>query len=201
MSNEEQLPKSEWSYFIEAENITDEKQKIEIAADENERSNLAVRLGIVSIEKAVANVVVSRAKGSMVVHVRGDLSADVTQECVVTSDPVQGHIEESFEAWFADTESAISFSKARKEKAMKKGQAELQIADESEDPEPITDGKIDLGDLASQYLSLSLNAYPHATGVENHHGGDDDSKGKGPVMDNPFAGLKEWKAKLTGDEG
>jgi hypothetical protein len=73
----------------------------------------------------------------------------------------------------------------------------VPLLDEQDDPEPITDGKIDLGELVSQFLSLSINPFPHAPGVEL----PEEQEGDGPVRmsagnaPNPFAALKDWKAR------
>ncbi len=197
MSQERDMPQAEWSHFVDADDITGAPSTLVISADDEQRKNLAKRLDILSVDRAKADLKLVRIRGNMVVHITGEIEADVTQECVVTGDPVQGTILEQFEAWYADPESAISFTKARKEKEMKKGAGEMPIVDESEDPEPIIEGRIDVGDLATQYLSLGLNPYPHAPGVEEFHAQAGDVKAIETGVENPFAGLKEWKDKLT----
>ena len=99
--------------------------------------------------------------------------------------PVKAYLEEEFEGWFADPGSFASIAKARQSKAGKAADNEVQILEEHEDPEPILDGKIDLGDLTAQYLSLSLDPYPKAPGAVW-------AEGEGPeesstLRKNPFA--------------
>jgi len=107
--------------------------------------------------------------------------------------------QEEFEGWFADKDAAVSLAKVRKEKMIEKGKTELPILEERDDPEPIVEGMIDLGELCVQHLSLAINPYPHAEGVEYEHG-DDAAQGEGFSFKNPFAALKDWKAKQGNTE-
>ena len=40
--------------------------------------------------------------------------------------------------------------------------AELELLPEEEDPEPVVDGMIDVGELAAQFLLLGVDPYPRA---------------------------------------
>ena len=157
---------------------------------------MARRMGIVSIEFAKATVTVQRAGGGMI-HAIGTIEADVTQSCVVSQVPVKGHIEDEFDGWFADKASTVSFAKARSEREAKKGIIEAEILEESADPEPIIGGKIDIGELSTQYLSLALDPYPRAEGaasefvIEPPKGGKEAPKPR----KSPFEALKDWKEK------
>src|SRR6056297_1320009 len=59
-----------------------------IAADEGERAALAERFGLRGIGRLAATVRLRRRKGGRLVLVDGTLSADVTQDCVVTLEPL-----------------------------------------------------------------------------------------------------------------
>lgn len=195
------VPVPEWSYPVEADKITADGKRIKIAASEPECAALTKRLGVLSLSGLRAEFVLARKSGSPIVHVKGRLEADVAQACVITTEPVADRITENFEAWFADPKQAVSFAKARHEKLAKTGQMDAPILDESEDPEPIVDGLIDLGELAVQFLSLSLEPYPHKPGAA-YEGADEGHArpaGGGALPDNPFAALKAWKAKQGTD--
>lgn len=195
MSRKKQKPVDpEWSHAVDVETVGEQSLSIEITPDEAEIKALVQRLGVVSLEGIGAKLTLERQ--NLVIHVSGVVKARVTQNCVVTLDPVETVILEDFEAWFADPEQAASIAKARRERALKKGHTELPILEESEDPEPIIEGKIDLGELAVQYLSLAINPYPHAEGAEYEYQEDDRDEETPEVRKNPFAALKEWKEKL-----
>ncbi len=138
----------------------------------------------------------NRDSGSQTVHVSGELKAQIRQNCVVSMEPVASEIHEKFEAWYADSEQVVSLKKARRDKQVEKGRSELPILSEQEDPEPVVDGKIDIGELVTQYLSLGVNPYPHAEGVEHKEvveaGGDEEAE---KIRKSPFAALKDWKGK------
>ncbi len=191
----------EWSYAIEADDVGSSPIHLHIEANEEERSALARRLGLEGIGGLSADMTLMRAQGNMVVHICGQLHADVTQLCVVSLEPVGTHVEEAFEGWFADPEAAISFAKVKQEKQGHKTHGETPILEEAEDPEPIVGGVIDLGELVTQYLALCLPPYPHREGV-NYEVGDDTPVPEIPAeVKNPFAALKKWKiGQGTGEE-
>jgi len=184
---------SEWSYFVEADDI-DKPQRFEIEASEKERKDLARRLEIDGINSLKADLTVSPEQGGLRFHVTGTFKANVTQICVVTMDPFKSEVLEQVEGWFEDKSKAVSFVNAKKERDVKHNQAEVEVLDESEDPEPLVSGCIDLGELVSQHLSLALDPYPHKEGVK-HPYGDDQAQPAGPVRKSPFEALKEWKER------
>ena len=184
----------EWSHKIDADEIGSEPQSYFLNANEEERANIARRLDIEGLEELTAKINLSRDPGGLRIYADGHLKAKVVQKCVITSDPIEGWLEEGFEAWFADEDQTVSFVKARKDRDTKRGHQEVKMVDEDEDPEPIIDGFIDAGELVVQYLSLAINPYPHAEGAHYEYG-DDDEQDREPsqVRKNPFEALKNWK--------
>ncbi len=186
---------SEWPYLIDADDIGSEPKTFKFRAGKQERVDIARRLGIPSIEEAAAVITVQRS--GALYHAIGTVKARVTQSCTISLAPVPAEIEDEFDAWYGDKSKAVSFAKARSEREAKKTHMEAEILEESVDPEPIVNGKIDLGELAIQYLSLSLDPYPRAEGVSHvfeakPEGGDDTGKS---ARKSPFDALKDWKEK------
>ncbi len=189
--------KSEWSYLVDVEDLERGPKTFTFTASDEERGDLARRLGIVSVEMAEASITLQRVGGG-VVQAMGTIRADVTQSCVVSLVPVKNRIEEEFEGWFGDKNNAVSFAKARNEREAKKGHTEMEVMEESVDPEPIIGGRVDVGELATQYLSLFLDPYPHADGVSGEFvaGPQPEKDGAGAaIRKNPFEALKDWKEK------
>lgn len=188
----------EWSHFISAEDVTGRPVTYTISPADDQMASLCARLGVVSVEKLIANVTLQRHPGNMIVHVSGDIDAQVTQACVITAELVKDEIKERFEAWYADQDQAVSLAKARRERLSPKDTFEQPIMEESEDPEPIIDGQIDLGELVTQYLSLSINPYPRSKEAllreESMNVGTKNIK-TSEIYDNPFAALKDWKER------
>lgn len=194
------IVETEWSYFVDVNSLDKDRTAFDISPNEAERKRLCQRLGLVSIEALDAELVVARRAGEVAYHVTGSFKAEITQSCVVTLEPVQSTVSEEFEAWFADPEAAIPLAKARHDRLNEKGHGELPILEESEDPEPLIEGKIDLGELVTQYMALTVNPYPHAEGVEFEQGDDQIAKPDDALTKSPFAALKDWKDKLAGGE-
>lgn len=187
---------AEWSYLVEAEDITAEPMKLNISPSEADRNKLSKRLEILSLDDLQADLTLVREQGSMVVHVSGRFKARLRQQCVVTMEPVADEVEEDLEAWYADPDQAISLTKIRHDREALKSRGEAPVLDESEDPEPIVGEKIDVGELVTQYLSLSINPYPHAEGAHYEIGDDNKKLEKTPeIRKNPFTALKDWKAR------
>ncbi len=187
--------KTEWSYLINIDDVRSDPKTFTFKPSERERIDVARRLGLISIESAEASVTLQRASGG-VIHAMGVIRADVTQNCVVTMAPLPVHIEDEFEGWYGNKDQAVSFAKARNEREVKLSQAEIEILEESVDPEPVVNGKIDIGELATQYLSLALDPYPHSEGATYEFGPPDEKKGEGAKLrKSPFEALKDWKEK------
>lgn len=186
----------EWSCIVDTTEMSQAGLRLSISPPPEVHQQLIQRLGIVTLEGLEADVALNRATHSAVLHVTGNIRAKIRQNCVVTLEPIDTEINENFEAWFTDPAHAVSLAKVRQDKKVKKGNVEMPILDESEDPEPIIDGKIDLGELVTQHLSLAINPYPHKEGVQFEVGDDAPKPDKSDLQSNPFAALKDWKARL-----
>ena len=113
------------------------------------------------------------------VHVTGHLSARVGQTCVVTLEPIENQIDEEIDLIFAPEEQISPVIDDLGENAG----GELP-----EPPEPIVNGVIDLGRLATDVLFLAIDPYPRKPGAvfEPHVTAAD-------PQDHPFAALKALK--------
>ena len=191
---------TEWSHFINVNNLSGDETELTISPDADALKRLAGRLGVKSVDAIEATIKIARRFGEVSYHVTGTTKATLTQDCVVTLEPIKTTINDEFESFFADPDAAISIAKARQEKLSEKGHGEFPLLDEKEDPEPLVQDKIDLGELVTQYLSLSINPYPHAEGVDFENAMDPKDDEIDEAVQNPFAALKDWKDKLTGEE-
>lgn len=183
----------EWSYPVRVDEIVG-RLKLRISPQDSDRARLVQRLGLLSLDELEADVALARESGQMKVHVTGQLRARLRQSCVVTLDPVEDEIEENFEAWFADPDLAVTLAKVKHDRLVKKGRVEVPLLDELDDPEPIFDGKIDIGELVVQFLSLAINPFPQAKGVSSEEGEAPVRASVGETS-NPFAALKDWKVR------
>lgn len=177
----------EFSVWVDPDSLPGEGRHVRLAPTEAERLAIAKRLELLDLPGFEAKVHLRPAKGGgRGVKVSGSLQAAVVQACVVSLEPVDGVVEETFEAEFGSVEEAVN----------------LDLTLEDEDPvEPFEARGIDIGELVVQHLSLSLDPYPRADGaaVEDlltASGG----KGKADVVQlnapsGPFAELAKLKRK------
>ncbi len=195
------LPESEWPYFIRADSVPAAGKHAKLAATPEQCSAIAERVGVEIIENLHASMKLALQNGGHILYISGEVKADIQQACVVSGQLIKSHVKEDFEAWYADHDKAIPFSRAKHEVQVKMEGDEVQILDERDDPEVMTDGQVDLGEVAIQYLSLGINPYPRAP--EFAAMADDNTVtpekqvtvGSGSLRPNPFAALKNWRPK------
>jgi hypothetical protein len=123
----------------------------EFEADLMERRAMAEIAGLREIASARASFDMTLKSGGRV-HVTGHVVARVGQTCVVTLDPIENEIDEPVDLMFAPPEQ-IRLSNLVDEGA----ESETEIPDP---PEPIINGVIDLGRVATDALFLAVDPYP-----------------------------------------
>jgi uncharacterized metal-binding protein YceD (DUF177 family) len=153
--------------------------EVSVEASAEERAALAEILDILGIESLSGRFTLKpwRRHG---VKVTGVVEVDVTQACVVTLDPVAQHVREEVELTFLPGAEPYD------------PQAEIEIDPEAPDaPEPLEDGRIDLGAIAAEHMALGLEPYPRAPGASFGEYIEDDGSNDPPAS--PFAGLAALK--------
>lgn len=169
-----------WSHEIEVAALPPDGATFALNPDAATRERLAKFADVNSIASLEVQVTV-RPAGADGADVTGELSGVVRQTCGVSLEEFDNPIRESIDVSFAADPGA--------DLAEDEGEEDL--------PDPIIDGKIDLGALAAEFLVLAVDPYPRKPGVsfanpdvtpEGNEGGE-----------SPFAGLsalqKESKNK------
>lgn len=199
MSNHHEIPEFAplpWAHPINADDAGSVLERITLTPPEGAMPALAGYIGVDSLNALSSDLILKRQKGGLVVYIKGHIKAEVGQTCVVTLEPLKNIIEDSFEAWYADPDQAISFQKALQKKDLQRQHGEAPIVAEEDDPEPIENGIIDLANVVIQFLSLAIDHYPQKDEVI----GDDNEvvilKEDSPARKNPFEALKDWKSKM-----
>ncbi|WP_265515475.1 YceD family protein [Nitratireductor luteus] len=156
-----------------------------ITADPDQRAGLAKAHGLLSVERFEAEIAIRPWKADGV-RVKGTVSADIVQECIVTLDPLPARIAEDFEALFIPEGSRLARQEWR--------DGEIVIEAEGADmPEPFSGDTIDLGAVAEEFFVLGIDPYPRKKGselaskVESHA----DEKPAGPL----YEGLKKLRGQ------
>ncbi len=189
----------EWSHLVDITELDESNFSVQIQAPEAARELLIKRLGVEGLSELSADLKLSRSAGELVVYVKGTLSALVQQICVRSNELIEKQVNGDVEGWFSDHEQAISFAKEKRNKLYEKGHGEAPILEDEDDPDAIVDGKIELGELVVQHLSLEIETYPRGADVEYENGDDKGGKASSELRKNPFAALKDWKHKQEGE--
>jgi hypothetical protein len=176
-----------WSVPVTVAQIPDTGLHRDIEADAATRHAMAEVGGLREILSAHASLDVT-PKGGGRVHVAGHVRARIGQTCVVSLDPIENDIDEAIDLIFAPPEQIPELADLVDEAA----ESDTEIPDP---PEPIVNGVIDLGRLATDALFLAIDPYPRRP----------DAVFEPPVVtndpeDHPFAALKalQLKAKPGG---
>jgi uncharacterized metal-binding protein YceD (DUF177 family) len=169
------------------DSLRDRAVRQKIAAEQQERSALAARSGILGIDRLEGDLTLRRVRAGRAVRVEGRLRADVTQACVVSLAPV---------AQAVDTEFAVVFVPAEDLKPIpvdETGEVDVAaLAAEEDLEEALPDGPLDLGELLAQELAVALDPYPRAAGANFRPVWGDDVAAEAPPEGKvrPFADLK-----------
>lgn len=172
----------EFSRPLSLDRISTTQHREEITATDKERAALAERFGLLSLDTFTASFTLKRVRKDLV-RMKGHVTAELAQACVVTLDPVPARIDERFEVDFLEgAQPAVT---------------DLELdAEAAEAPEPAPDGWIDLGELAAEQLGLALDPYPRKPDAEVPAEWKAEPA-EGPVADerpNPFAVLGKLKS-------
>jgi hypothetical protein len=168
------------------DDLRDDETSATIVAEEQERARLAADLGLPSIAAFTAELTLT-GRGGGRIQVRGEMQALVTRICVVSLDLFETQVTEPIDVLFAPATEATEA-----EVRLRAHQEIVGAAPIEEPPDPIVDGRIDLGVLAAEFLALGLDPYPRKPGVDFAAPVEADGSG-----DSPFAVLGRLKGQGT----
>jgi uncharacterized metal-binding protein YceD (DUF177 family) len=141
-----------WSVPIAVEQIPEAGLHRDIEADRAARDAMAELAGVREILSASASIDVTPDNGGRF-HVTGRVRARVGQTCVVTLDPIENDIDEPIDLLLAPPDQIPALADLVDDG----DESEAEIPDP---PEPIENGVINLGRLATDALFLAIDPYP-----------------------------------------
>jgi uncharacterized metal-binding protein YceD (DUF177 family) len=143
------MSQPELSRTVRVDTLGAAPRRIRIEANDAERAALRRRFALTALDRLEADVDIRQAEHDIVAA--GSLSAQVTQACVATHEPVPARVEEKFEIRFRP-EGAAALAD---EEEVELGEDELDVM--------FYDGAmIDVGEAVAQTLALNLDPYPRA---------------------------------------
>jgi hypothetical protein len=172
MTDPDQPP---WSHRLALAEVPDEGLHIALEADADVRAILARTANLRELSRLEASFDLRR-KGAGVLHVAGEVIATIGQNCVVTLDPIQKSLHEPVDITFAPG-AADTLGDGD-------GEATFAMTD-TDAPEPLADGNVDLGVIATEYFLLGIDPYPRKEGAVFETAAAKDPR------ESPFAALAE----------
>lgn len=178
-------PAPEFSVEIDLESINDEPREVDLSASQEEKTALARRFGLLALDMLEAHLVLCWLKPGWILSVSGRISAEVTQSCVVSLDPVPAVISEEVDIVFA------------------RDSAKMDGIVDPEDVEMLEGETLDIGEIVAEELSLALDPYPRhpnldPAALELGPGASlvtEEEASAAPKRPNPFDVLAELKPK------
>lgn len=168
-----------WSLPVSIHDVPESGRRFDLAPDETVREALAKAIGLRSLPRLEASFDVTR-HGRNGLRVAGQVSATVGQTCVVTVEPLDHEVAESVDLVFVPRAAAAADEGVP---------AESDVALAADDaPEPLIGGVVDLGVVATEFLTLGIDPYPRKPDAvfEAPRAADDESA-------HPFAALAALK--------
>jgi uncharacterized metal-binding protein YceD (DUF177 family) len=144
-----------WRAPVNVAQIPDGGLHREVEADVHARAAMAQAAGLRDISSVRAAFDLSHRSGGRV-HVAGRVQAKVGQTCVVTLEPIENEIDEEVDLIFAPADEIAPQIDADDDDG---------VSAVPDTPEPIENGMIDLGRLATDVLYLAIDPYPRKQGA------------------------------------
>jgi uncharacterized metal-binding protein YceD (DUF177 family) len=141
-----------WQVPVAVEKIPDTGLHRDLEADQATRAAIADVGGLREVLSVKASLDATPLRGGRF-HVAGHVRARIGQTCVVTLEEIESDIDEPIDLIFAPPDQIP-------EMAALVDEAEETDEDTPDPPEPIENGIIDLGRLATDALYLGVDPYP-----------------------------------------
>lgn len=166
----------EFSRPVDVERIGPLPIRETLEARPEEAAALARRFGLPEVRSLKAQVVLTRITDQLF-RLDGRIQARVVQTCVVSLEPFPAVIDEPF--------SRLYTARAKVQDVA--GEELVLDAEADDPPDPIADGRIDVGEAVAEQLALLLDPYPRKPGAEV----PTEYAGNGGGRENPFAVLQK----------
>jgi uncharacterized metal-binding protein YceD (DUF177 family) len=166
-----------WHIPLAVEDVPETGQHLDLVANAEARAGVARVAGLRDLPRLQASFDVTRQGSGL--RVAGRVSATVGQTCVVTLEPLANEVDEAIDLVFAPQAVKRNGEGANAE--------ESNVAESWNEPEPLIDGTVDLGALATEFLILGLDPYPRKPGATFQ------LPGGASADEGPFAALAKLK--------
>jgi hypothetical protein len=170
----------EWVHAVQ--DIPETGLHVERSASPEEREAIAQTLELIACSRLDVRYDIA-VRGDGHFRLTGTLDAEVEQSCVVTLEPLTGHVAESYSVDYWP------------ESELPEPSGGVVDVHEEPDLEPIVGGRINVGRVVFESLAGAIDLFPRKPGVmleETQAAPEDGSDGK---SDGPFAALARLRRK------
>lgn len=185
MPEREKVAALPWHVPVALDDVPEEGQHFDLAADADTRTAVARMAGLRDLPRLEASFDLTR-RGRAGLHVAGRVSATAGQTCVVTLEPLANEVTEDIDLFFEPPPAAPAGAD---------GASAAPEGNLDDETEPLVDGKVDLGALATEFLILGLDPYPRKPGAIFQPPTD------AAPDEGPFAALSALRLKKGRDGG
>lgn len=173
-----------FSYKVKVGHISANPVQVHVEADARECAALATLWRIEAVNRLAADLQINRWKKDGV-RIKGHVTGEIVQACVVTLEPVVSVIEQDIDQIFVPEGSKLA-------RIVTDEAGEMVLDPDGPDlPESFVGDTIDAGALVAEFAALAIDPYPKKPGVE--FAGHVESEAKDDRKPSPFAVLKDWK--------
>ncbi|MEM9810745.1 MAG: DUF177 domain-containing protein [Pseudomonadota bacterium] len=134
---------------LDVDQLTTEPEMVHLEVSRDDRAVLAEQLNVLSLDAFSGKL--SATKHGDLVRVDGALEAQLGRTCVVSLEPMQETIDETFTAEFTTI--------------LPESPAADEIEADLDAPEPLKGSTINLGDVLFEQLVLAMNPHPRKEGA------------------------------------
>lgn len=171
------------TYPVNVNTLPTNGLKVTLDPDASELSEIADQAGVLSIDRFNSELVVKRWRRNGVT-IFGKINAEITQECVVSLEPVNSKISEEIERTFLPEGSKLT-----KPKLSSDGEIILDYEGKDE-PDIFVGDTIDIWEVVMENVLLAIDPFPRSPLLPDKEFSVDTDKGKVQDKVSPFAALK-----------
>lgn len=150
-----------------------------VVATDADLSSVRERFDLLEARSLSADIAVELRPSDKAVQIKGHLKANIVQRCVISLDPVPETLDEPFELLLVSEKVADAWD-----------EQEAYLDPDHPDYDALEGDEIPLGEIVAQTLSIVMDDYPRAEGVEPEASVKGVTIGE-PERTNPFAILKD----------
>lgn len=195
-SNGAVVPAAAFSRPFAVDDVPEAGLDIDVTASPEECAAVARDNDLASVASIVGHFHVARRPGGLF-QVTGTVTARVTQTCVVSLEPFESDVVQDVDVDFAPRAPSVEPEGAGRRRDASRRRAPpappppvKPVSEEMDEdaPDPIVNGRIDLGALTEEFLTLGLDLYPRKPGVAFEDVVDEPEPGR-----SAFAALERLK--------